>query len=186
MPKHRKPPEWVECSVSGRQIAYADRIGFAQHPEGHLVVDLEESLPVEHRWVACDQLDQAVASGAFEENNFEALMQDAITALRKRVLSFLSLAKKSGDAVLGFDGVRETLQNSPKSVLLIASDASARETKRLLSGVRTATPIRYFSRKELSVAVGKEGVTYLAIASNRWCQKIIVETQKLGAMVSAR
>ena len=186
MPKHRKPPEWVECSISGRRLAYADRIGLVQHPDGYLVADVEESLPVKHLWVACDTLAQAVSEGLFEEEVSEALVQDAITALRKRILSFVSLAKKSGDTVLGFEGVREALQSHPASALVIASDASARELERLLSGIKETAPIRYFSRAEISATVGKDGVTYLAVASKRWRQKIIVETQKLGAMVSTR
>ena len=131
--KDRETPE-RRCIVTGETQPKAGLIRFVAGPEGQVVPDLAEKLPGRGFWVVADRaaLDRAATKGLFSRGAKAQvsappeLLSMIDSGLAKRVTDALSLARKAGLAVAGFEKVKDWLAAGKARVLLQASDGSER------------------------------------------------------------
>lgn len=83
--------------------------------------------------------------------------------LQRRALDALGMARRTGEAVVGFDQVREALMKSRASVLICASDAAADGRDKLARLAGGIFQFRGFESDALSAAFGKDGVRHAAL-----------------------
>ncbi len=76
----------------------------------------------------------------------------------KAALSALGLARRCGDAVVGFEKVRAALKAKKASVLIAASDGAEDGREKLAVLARHIAPYALFSRAELTAALGQDAV----------------------------
>ncbi len=186
--KNRETPE-RRCIATGESQPKFGLIRFVIGPEGQVAPDYAEKLPGRGIWVAADRaaIDKAVKKGLFAR---AAKMQvaappelaDMIAAgLARRVVELVSLARKAGDAVAGFEKVKDWLAQGRAKVLLQASDGSERGKGKLW----TPQGGRWFgclTASELGLAFGRDHVIHSALAPGGLTEKVIRDAGRLSGL----
>ena len=152
--------------MTGKVCSFDQLIRFALSPEGRVVPDFSGKLPGRGAWVSASRhaVELAVKRRAFSRA-FKAdaavpgdLAEIIDAGLAKAALSALGLARRTGDAVVGFEKVRAGLEASKFGLLVAASDG-AEDGRRKLAGLAGSLPIvSVFSGEELSGALGRDAV----------------------------
>ncbi len=161
-----------QCAVTRERLPKAAMLRFVLSPDGVVTPDLAERLPGRGVWVKSDPsvIDLAVRKGAFARGfkgqvvvpgDLSALIERLLT---KRCLELLGLARKAGQAVCGFDQVRDALKDAAPAFLLEAADGAEDGrmkvyflAKALYSDVKVAGAL---SAAELGMAFGREHVIH--------------------------
>ncbi|MCF3972993.1 RNA-binding protein [Paracoccus salsus] len=186
--KDRDEPE-RRCIVTGEVQPKRGLIRFVTSPDGLIVPDLAEKLPGRGIWVAADRgaLDKAVAKGLFSRAARapvtipEGLTDLVEAGVAKRLVELVSLTRKSGRAVAGFEKVKGWLAEGRAKVLLQASDGSERGKGKLW----TPTGGRWFgclTASELGLSFGRDHVIHGALAAGGLTDKVILEAGRLTGL----
>lgn len=182
--KDREDPE-RRCIVTGEVQPKRGLIRFVVGPDGQIVPDLAEKLPGRGIWVSAERavMDKA-AKGAFARSAKQPLtvpegLSDLVEAgLARRLVDTVSLARKAGYAVAGFEKVKDWLAAGKAKVLLQASDGSDRGKGKLW----TPPKGRWFgclTSAELGMAFGRDSVVHAALAAGGLAKRVVEEAAKL-------
>ncbi|MTE00990.1 RNA-binding protein [Paracoccus sp. YIM 132242] len=177
------------CIVTGEVQPKAGLIRFVAGPEGLVFPDLAEKLPGRGIWVVADRaaIDKAAAKGLFSRAAKAPVrapdgLADLVEAgVAKRLVELVSLARKSGRAVAGFEKVKGWLAEGRAKVLLQASDGSERGKGKLW----TPTGGRWFgclTASELGLSFGRDHVIHGALAAGGLTDKVILEAGRLTGL----
>ena len=158
-------------------------------PDGLVVPDLAEKLPGRGIWVVADRaaIDKAAAKGLFSRaakatvKAPEGLADLVEAGVARRLVELVSLARKSGRAVAGFEKVKGWLAEGRAKVLLQASDGSERGKGKLW----TPTGGRWFgclTASELGLSFGRDHVIHGALAAGGLTDKVILEAGRLTGL----
>ena len=186
--KDRDEPE-RRCIVTGEVQPKRGLIRFVAGPDGTVFPDLAEKLPGRGIWIAADRaaIDKAAAKGLFSRaakapvKAPEGLSDLVEAGLARRVIELVSLARKSGIAVAGFEKVKGWLAEGRAKVLLQASDGSERGKGKLW----TPTGGRWFgclTASELGLSFGRDHVIHGALAAGGLTDKVILEAGRLTGL----
>jgi ribosomal protein L30E len=105
------------------------------------------------------------------------------TALVRRIGELLGLARRAGQAVAGFDKAREWLRTGRGRLILQASDGSAAERARFLSGAGEGIVVfAPLAAAELGRVFGRDHVVHVAIAPGRLGERLAVEAERLQGL----
>lgn len=176
------------CIAGGGAAPPAGLIRFALSPDGVVTPDLGERLGGRGAWVSADRaaLEKAVSKGLFarafkcEAKTPAGLVETVSLGLERRALDALGLARRVGDAVLGFDQVKKALAEKKAAVLLSAADA-ADDGRLKLSRIGEGTyQYRGFTSATLSAAFGKEGVRHAALRRGAAATRFKREAERLA------
>nr|WP_111302065.1 RNA-binding protein [Paracoccus saliphilus] len=186
--KDRDDPE-RRCIVTGEVQPKRGLIRFVIGPDALVVPDLAEKLPGRGIWVSADRaaLDKAAAKGLFSRAARAPVtvppgLIDLVEAgVARRVTDLVSLARKTGKAVAGFEKVKGWLAEGRAKVLLQASDGSERGKGKLW----TPTGGRWFgclTASELGLSFGRDHVIHGALAKGGLTDKVILEAGRLTGL----
>ena len=186
--KDRTQPE-RRCIVTGEVQPKQGLIRFVVGPEGGIIPDLAEKLPGRGIWVVADKaaIDKAAAKGLFSRaakmqvTTPEGLADLVEAGQARRVIDLVSLARKSGKAVAGFEKVKGWLADGVAKVLLQASDGSERGKGKLW----TPKGGRWFgclTASELGLSFGRDHVIHGALAAGGLTDKVILEAGRLTGL----
>jgi len=154
-----------------------------------VVPDLAGKLPGRGIWVTADRdlIRKAAAKGLFSRaarapvQAPEDLDEMVERGQAKRVVELVSLARKAGGAVAGFEKVKGWLADGKARVLLQASDGSERGKGKLW----TPEGGRWFgclTSAELGLAFGRDSVIHGALAAGRLSARVVEEAAKLSGL----
>jgi hypothetical protein len=168
-------------------------IRFALSPEGVVAPDLAEKLGGRGAWVSADRaaLERAIAKGLFARafktpaKAPDDLIASVERGLRRRALDALGLARRTGDAVLGFVLVKRAFAEGKVRVLLTASDAADDGRLKLARLAEGCFQCGAFTSAELSAAFGKEGVRHAAIKDGAAARRFVREATRFEGFRSA-
>ena len=178
------------CIATGAVGPKAGLIRFVIGPDASVVPDIVGRLPGRGIWVAADA---AALDLAAKKRLFARAARAPVTVpadltgqieglLVERVIELLSLARKAGDAVAGFEKVRERLARGTAAVLVQASDGSEREKSRLHPAEAKAAFIGVLSAQELGLAFGRERVIHAALAAGGLATRVVEEAARLAGV----
>jgi predicted RNA-binding protein YlxR (DUF448 family) len=184
-----KSPE-RRCVVSGQSGPKSGLIRFVIGPEDQVVPDLLEKLPGRGIWVSADRaaLETAVSKGHFSRSaRREVKVPDGMVAdlearLSHRVTDLLSMARKAGRAVAGFEKVKGWLLSGEARLLLQASDGSERGKTRLRPPPGEGTFIGVLTASELGLAFGREHVIHAALAAGGLTDRVRDDALRLSGV----
>jgi uncharacterized protein YcfJ len=108
----------------------------------------------------------------------EGLVAQIEAQLARRVVDLISLARKSGKAVAGYEKVKSWLDREEARVLMQASDGSERG-KSKLSTPHFGHFIGWLTADELGLAFGRQIVIHGALASGGLSNRVVEEAQRL-------
>ncbi len=177
------------CIATGESQPKSGLIRFVVGPDNMIVPDLLEKLPGRGIWVSADP---AALAKAVEKNLFSRGAKQAVTlpddlivqveaGLARRVVDLVSLARKSGRAVAGYEKVKSWLAEGRAKVLLQAADGSERGKTKLW----TPEGGRYFgclTAQELGLAFGRQSVIHGALAAGGLERRVVEEASKLRGL----
>ena len=178
------------CIATGETGPKAGLIRFVASPEGVITPDVLERLPGRGIWVTADRaaIDLAAtknlfARGAKAKVTVPDGLADMVEAqLARRVTDLIALARKAGQAVAGFEKVKDWLaQEGRVKVLLQASDGSVRGKTKLW----TPTGARYFgclTAQELGLAFGRQSVIHGALGAGGLRDRVVDGAAKLQGL----
>ncbi len=175
-----------KCIATGEVKPTAGMIRFVVAPDGALAADILGKLPGRGIWVTADRaaLEKAARKGGFARAAKapvkvpEDLVDRVEAMLARRVVDLISLARKSGRAVAGYEKVKDWLQKEEARVLIQASDGSARG-KTKLSTPYGGKFIGWLTSDELGLAFGRQTVIHGALASGGLTSRVVEEAQRL-------
>lgn len=184
----REEPE-RRCIVTGDVQPKAGLIRFVVSPDGIVVPDLAGKLPGRGIWVTADKatIRTAAKKGLFARAARQPVtvpegLADLVEAgLARRVVDTISLARKAGLAVAGFEKVKGWLADGKAKVLLQASDGSDRGKGKLW----TPEGGRWFgclTSSELGLAFGRDSVIHGAVGAGGLSQRVVEEAAKLSGL----
>ncbi|SFR00277.1 RNA-binding protein [Poseidonocella sedimentorum] len=178
-----------KCIATGEVQPATGLIRFVTSPDGLLVPDILGKLPGRGYWVSADRaaLETAIKKKLFARaarqqlSVPEGLIDEVEAQLARRVVDLLSMARKSGAAVSGYEKVKDWLGKEQARVLLQASDGSERG-KSKLSTPQGGRFIGWLTSGELGLAFGRETVIHAALASGGLASRVVEEAAKLKGL----
>ena len=170
--KERDDPE-RRCIVTGESQPEGRADPLRDRARGQVVPDLLGQLPGRGIYVAADRaaLDKAAAKGHFARAAKQPVTVPADLAdrsrrqLARRVVDLISLARKAGEAVAGFEKVKDWLVKGQAAVLIQASDGSERGKAKLQPPGGKEPFIGCLTARELGLAFGREHAIHGALAA---------------------
>ena len=178
-----------KCMASGEVKDKSSLLRFVVTPDNMIVADVLEKLPGKGMWLSCNKvlLEQTVRDGLFTRvtnKNItvpETLLDDVEQMLTNRVISLISLARKAGRAVAGYEKVKDWLSQDLATVLVQSQDGSERG-KSKLSTPRGGTFIDWLKTSELGLAFGRQTVIHCALASGGITQRVVQDALRLKCL----
>ncbi|GAB5434531.1 MAG: RNA-binding protein [Epibacterium sp.] len=178
-----------KCLATGETQPKAGLIRFVLGPDNQVYPDVMGKLPGRGVYISATRsaLEQAVKKKLFARG-FKAqvavrddLADEVERQVLRRTVDLISLARKSGDAVGGYEKVKDWLDKEEARVLIQASDGSGRG-KSKLSTPHRGKYIGCMTADELGMAFGRETVIHAALASGGLSQRVVEEAQRLQGL----
>jgi predicted RNA-binding protein YlxR (DUF448 family) len=183
------------CVVTRQRLPKERMIRFVVGPDRTVVPDLAATLPGRGIWLSAlgDVLETARAQGGLGRA-FARAARGPVTvpqdlpavleaALVRRIGELLGLARRAGQAVAGFEKAREWLRTGRGRLILQASDGSAAERARFLSGAEdSVTVLDPLPAAALGRVFGRDHVVHVAIAPGRLGERLAIEATRLNGL----
>jgi hypothetical protein len=178
------------CIATGEVQPKRGLIRFAVSPDGVIVPDILEKLPGHGIWVSAerDALELAVKKGLFARAAKQAvsvpetLIADVESLLVRRVTDGISLARKAGRAVAGYEKVKDWLGKEDVRILLQASDGSERGKSKLHAPGGRGSFFEVLTASELGLSFGRERVIHAALGFGGLTERIREDAIKLSGV----
>lgn len=175
-----------KCIATGESQPKDGLIRFVVGPDAQIVPDIMGKLPGRGIWVSAtkDALNAAIKKGAFKRAAKQSvsvpdnLVQEVEQQLARRVVDLISLARKGGSAVAGYEKVKDWLMKEEAQVLIQSSDGSERG-KSKLSTPYGGSFIGWLTSDELGLAFGRQTVIHAALASGGLTSRVVEEAKRL-------
>lgn len=180
------PEAMRKCIATGEVCPKSELLRFVIGPDSAVVFDAAGKLPGRGIWVRAERsaLQLAVKKKLFSRSakmqlDVPAGLEEQVeAALTARLVSLLSLARKSGKAVAGATKVKAWCVDENVAALFQAGDGSPREKSkiRLYGDGKT---FECLSKTELGEAFGREFAVHAALATGGLAARVIEEATRL-------
>ena len=189
VPKDRDDGPDRKCIATGDVQPKHGLVRFVVGPDDQVVPDILGKLPGRGIYVAADR---AAIELAVQKNLFsraakrpvkvpEGLADEVEKQLARRVVDLISLQRKAGKAVAGYEKVKGWLQMEEAEVLVQAVDGSGRG-KSKLSTPHYGHYIGWLTADELGLAFGRQTVIHGALASGGLTLRVVEEAHRLNGV----
>ncbi|MDG1354066.1 MAG: RNA-binding protein [Sulfitobacter sp.] len=178
-----------KCLATGEVQPKYKMIRFVIGPEGQAFADVMGKLPGRGMWVSADRaaLETVVKKGLFSRSakqpvkTSDDLVEEVERQLARRVVDLISMQRKAGKAIAGYEKVKSWLQTEEALVLIQAVDGSGRG-KSKLSTPHYGHYIGCLTADELGLAFGRQTVIHGALASGGLTLRVVEEAHRLNGV----
>ncbi|MEM9937469.1 MAG: RNA-binding protein [Pseudomonadota bacterium] len=180
-----------QCAVTRERLPQTAMIRFVRSPDGVAVPDVAGKLPGRGVWVTAKRetvekgLKTDIFSRGFKSRTqaMDELCEAVESQLVHRCIGLIGMAKKSGQAVLGFDQVRAYIRKREPGWLLEASDGAkdGRNKVHFLAKAiyEEAKVAGALSSAELGMAFGREHVIHALLEHGPLAEAFGIAYQRL-------
>ena len=176
------------CISSGEVCDKSDMIRFIVGPNNEVIPDISEKLPGRGIWVKSNRsfLEKALSkklfikSAKYKVSVRHDLINLVEAILLKSVLALISLSRKSGVAVSGYEKVKSTLSDGSASILIQAKDGSKNQKSKLRPPNGSKSYIDCLSSSELVEAFGRNYVVHASLTSGGLSKRVVHEALRLN------
>ncbi|WP_374394478.1 RNA-binding protein [Tabrizicola sp.] len=187
--KDRDDPE-RKCIATGESQPKAGLIRFCAGPDGQIVPDVLGKLPGRGIYVSADRaaLEKAVKKNLFTRAARQPVkvpegLADLVEALiAQRTVDLLSMARKAGEAVTGYEKVKDWLVKGTAATLIQASDGSERGKTKLHAPEGEKGFVGCLTAGEIGLAFGRERAIHAALAAGGLRSRVVEEAAKLAGL----
>ncbi|NFV81531.1 RNA-binding protein [Magnetospirillum aberrantis] len=176
------------CIATGQVRPKEELLRFVVSPAGEVVPDLERRLPGRGIWLSArrDVVNTAVSKRLFAKAARRAVtvpddLADRVgVLLGRRCLEVLSLARRAGQALCGFEKVKAELKAGRVAVLVEARDA-AEDGKNKIRALASGVPVvELFDAVELGEPFGRDQSVHAALSQGGLARRLVVEAGLLA------
>lgn len=178
------------CIVTGESQPKAGLVRFCLGPDGQVVADILNRLPGRGFYVAADRaaITKAATKGLFARAARGPvtvppdLADQVEAALLRRVVELIALARKAGEAVAGYEKVKDWLNKDQAELLIQASDGSERGKAKLYPPRDKDSLITCLTSGELGLAFARERAIHAALAAGGLERRVVEEAARLAGL----
>ena len=182
-----------KCLATGEVQPKQGLIRFVLSPDMEVFPDVLGKLPGRGVYVSAHRsaLETAIKKKLFARGfKSQVKMRDDLiaevdTQVARRLVDLISLARKSGQAISGYEKVKDWLMKEEARILLQASDGSARGKSKLSTPYRGKF-VGCLTANELGMAFGRETVIHAALASGGLSKRVVEEAQRMQGLREAK
>lgn len=183
----RDEPE-RRCIVTGEVGYKYGLIRFVLSPDGVVTPDIAGRLPGRGFYVTCVRsiVEKAITKGIFSRGAKapakipEGLADLIDSLLVKKVIDTLSIAKKSGRILIGFDNTKSALLAEKAKYLIQASDGSKDQKAKLRPPEGKNRLISVLNGAEMGLAFGREHVIHAALTAGGATDQVVAHAARLS------
>lgn len=165
-------------------------IRFVISPEDEVVPDLAERLPGRGLWLTAqgDIVRRACAENSFAKAarrrvTVPADLPDRVAALLdQRCLDLIGLARRSGDAVAGFEKVRAAAGGGNVALLIAATDGADDGRGKLERALPGAELLALWTAAQLGAPFGRDRVVHAAVLAGGLADRLAREAARLRGL----
>ncbi|PZX18928.1 hypothetical protein LX81_00622 [Palleronia aestuarii] len=170
------PPEPERtCLATGEINPKRGLIRFVVGPDDCVFPDVAAKLPGRGMYVAAERtaLETAIRKRVFSRGAKrqvqvpDGLVEAVEAALLRRVIDRLSMARKAGAAIAGYEKVKDWLDRDRAAILVQASDGSERGKSKLHRPKGRGSFFDILRATEIGLSFGREHVIHAALAAGR-------------------
>ncbi|MCY3878904.1 MAG: RNA-binding protein [Rhodobacteraceae bacterium] len=182
------------CIATRESLPKPGLLRFTIDPEGAVTPDIAKNLPGRGIWVRADRgsLETAIRGNLFARAACKAvrvpedLVEIVEAGLLNRVSGLLSLARKSGQALAGFDKAAGEIAAGRAVLLLQASDASPRQADKLRRRANAVKCFTCLTGNELGMAFGRRIVIHAVLLNGGFAKLLSCELRRLAGIRSSQ
>lgn len=185
----RREPE-RRCIVTRESGGREGLIRFVVSPDGEAVPDLAERLPGRGLWLTARG---DIVRRACRENSFSKAARRNVTVpadlaerlaglLDRRCLDMVGLARRSGQAVAGFEKVRAALGDGKVALLLEASDGAADGREKIARISAGSVILSLWTAAQMGVPFGRDDVVHAAILEGGLADRLLRDARRLEGL----
>ncbi|MFZ1467566.1 MAG: RNA-binding protein [Paracoccaceae bacterium] len=179
-----------KCIVTGEVSPKVGLIRFVVGPDSMVVPDVAAKLPGRGIYVSADRaaITKAATKGLFSRAAKQPVkapdgLADLVESLvLRRVTDLLSMDRKAGNAVTGYEKVKDWLEKGRATVLIQASDGSERGKTKLRAPDRENSMISCLNAGEIGLAFGRERAIHAALAAGGLTTRVVEEAARLAGL----
>lgn len=176
------------CIASGESFDKSQLMRFVVGPEGDIVPDLRRKLPGRGIWVRAGRkyVEKAASKGLFARaarasvkvpDNLGDLIEGLLAT---KLVASMSMSRKAGLAVCGFEKVKSTLVSESAELLFQASDGSKATKTKLRPPKGPESRFECLNSAELGLAFGRDHVIHAALAAGGVTEQVRFEARSLS------
>jgi predicted RNA-binding protein YlxR (DUF448 family) len=189
--KEREVPE-RRCIVTGEVREKEELLRFVIGPDNSVVPDLDERWPGRGLWLcpSRDVVNTACAKNAFARAARQKVVVDPALAdrievmLSQKCIDLLSLARRAGQAVAGFEKVRAQIDDGAE-LILAARDGAADGKARIAAKAAGLQVFSVLNAAEIAAAFGRDHAVHAAVAPGGLAQRLSRALQRLEGFRAA-
>ena len=175
------------CFVTKEVCPRAEMLRFALAPGRQIIFDVAEKLPGHGFWLKADKelLEKAITKRIFYKAAKgtvaipEALQDQVVASLRGRCLNLMSLCRKAGLLVFGYEAVKKSVGQGDAVVVFEAEDASTRGQNKIFKPEDDFPIYELFSRADLGAIAGMDEVVHVALLKGKLSEEAEKTARKL-------
>lgn len=176
------------CIATKQTLPTSNLIRFVLDPNDVVTPDISERLPGRGMWVSANRedIDKAIDQNLFSKSaKQQATIPDGLVDLIealiiKRAIDLLSMARKSGQAICGFEKTKSAMMSERWYILLQAEDGSTPQKQKIRPSAVDNSYISCFTAQELGLAFGREHVIHAAVSKGGLSARILLEANRLA------
>jgi predicted RNA-binding protein YlxR (DUF448 family) len=176
------------CLVTGERQVKERMVRFVVGPDGAIVPDVAAALPGRGLWLTArrDIVAQAVKKHAFSRAarrpvEVSSDLADRVAALlAARCRDSIGLARRAGQALAGYEKVRDALRAGPAGVVLAAVDGGVDGRRRVAGLAQGAPVVAVLSGAELGSAFGRDRVVHAMMRPGALAERLRVDAGRLA------
>ncbi len=180
------------CAMTRASLPTSRLVRFVVAPDRNVVPDIAAKLPGRGLWLRAERdiVDKACSANLFAKASGENVVQPSGLSdrleglLAARCLDLVGLARRAGQAVAGYEKIRRALSETSGTrgdgaVLVLASDGSTDECRKIMAFAPGALVVRAFDGAELGAVFGRDRVVYVVVSRGPFADRIGGEVRRL-------
>lgn len=189
----KKDSEIRKCIVSGKPMEKEELLRFTATPDHRIVPDLKKKLPGVGVYVenAKTVLSAAVSKNLFSKALKQNLKTDPLLSeqveqlLKKHGLNLISLSRKAGVLVTGFEKVCDSIKRDKIAFILEAKDAGGDGHNRILHLAKNLEIFGIYDVEELDAALDKTNTVHVAFAKGEMAKTVYNEFKRIEKFLNS-
>lgn len=176
------------CIVTKDTLPTSDLIRFVLGPDDMVTPDISGRLPGRGMWVSANSKDIAKA---VDQNLFSKAAKQKVNIpdnlvdlthrlIVKHAINLLSMARKSGHAICGFEKTKSAMMSERWYILIQAEDGSTPQKQKIRPSAVANSYISWLTAQELGLAFGRENVIHAAVSKGGLSARILLEANRLA------
>lgn len=176
------------CIVTRESLPTSRLVRFVIGPGDEVVPDIRGKLPGRGLWLTArrDIVDRACAANLFAKAaRGRAVAGDGLSdrverLLCDRCIEVIGMARRAGQAVAGYEKVRQYLRSGKADVVLTAGDAAPGGRAKIVGPASGVTVVDTLRAAELGQVFARTRVVHVAIGSPALAGRLVVEAGRLA------